>query len=144
MGNPLIWICHRQDRGKLIRSLKSHHFWWMLIPITLSGYDNFDVERNFQGSVATHNPVNVTERAHHWRVSPITSIDWSNGKYCCIPLCCLLRGCVAFLPSQKYKRENIATRLIRHLLSQNGEKSWDMFVSDAILNQSLLDVMCLC
>ena len=49
---------------------------------------------------------------------------------------------VALLPSQKYKRENIATRLIRHLLSQNGEKSRDMFVSDAILNQSSLDVRC--
>ena len=49
---------------------------------------------------------------------------------------------VALLPSQKYTRENIATRLIHHLLSQNGEKSRDMFVSDAILNQSLLGVRC--
>ena len=46
----------------------------LLMNANQSGYDNFDVERNFQGSVATHNPENNV-RAHHSRVSPITSID---------------------------------------------------------------------
>ena len=56
---------------------------------------------------------------------------------------------VLIVPSQKCTRENIATRSIHHILSQNEERSRDMFESNAIHNQSWLHVrcnvaMCLC